>query len=486
MRSLKFKKRVGLFALAMSTAFLVPHNVLAEDQFDPLLTDGKLVIPSIAPTTMNEANAIFEYLEKYNGYYIDVSGCTNAYTTCPLVYGVDNTRKTVEISYEYDKDIKRVVDNLVSNIPDKEFTVSDMEYMNFVLYGTDEKIFNYSNEFKKYMNYKNFDFSVRAGGGPTELSSNFMSILKFEYDGVVYYIKPTTVLNLERVIYVDDSTADDKVLKTVKARIDKTFGSGKATITEEGTINDWYNMFFGDEYESSKTWNSTVASMTKEDYIQQRITNISDEHPELDFLNDAYDGYFSIKVGDKTSYFVVVKDSSKIQNISYKTSDVESNITISAENSAIPLDTLIKVAKLTSGDEYNKIMNLLDVSNSEMFDLKLYSSSINNYITKLDNGKFEVRIPVSDALKDKDLAVYYVDSNNQIVEYDVTYDEDNNAVFTTDHFSIYTLAEKSEIAKASNNPNTGDAITNSVILLFISALGLASGYLYLRKTKKEV
>ena len=486
MRKFKLRKKHGLLALALSTSFLLPYHVLAQDQFDNILTDGKLVIPSIEPTTMNEAYAIFEYLEKYGDYYIDVGECTNTYKSCPLVNGHDNTRKTVDISYEYDKDIKKVVDELVSNIPEKEFTISDMDYMNFALYGTDEKIFNYSSELKEYINYKNFDFSVRAGGGPNELSTKFMSILKFEYDGVVYYVKPAATVNLDKVIYVDSDTSDDKVLDAVKERMETTFGSGVASIQEEGTINDYYTMFFGEEYESRIAWDSSIAGMTKEDYIAQRVTNISEEHPELEFLNNAYDGYFSLKVGEDTKYFVVVKDSSKVQNISYQTSDIGSNITIRTDNSSIPLDTLIKVAKLTSGEEYDKIIKLLNVKNSEMFDLKLYSSSIDDYITKLDNGKFEVKIPLTDDLRDKTLAAYYVDSNNQIMEYDVKV-EDGYAVFTTDHFSIYTLAEKNTVVTpTSNNPNTGDNILFNVILLLISALGLTTGFIYLRKNKREI
>ena len=46
-----------------------------------------------------------------------------------------------------------------------------------------------------------------------------------------------------------------------------------------------------------------------------------------------------------------------------------------------------------------------------MFDLNLYSDSLGKYITKLDDGKFEVRIPVPDNFKGKNLTVYYVDEN---------------------------------------------------------------------------
>ena len=77
-----------------------------------------------------------------------------------------------------------------------------------------------------------------------------------------------------------------------------------------------------------------------------------------------------------------------------------------------------------------------------MFDLKLYSNAQNKYIKKLDNRTFEVRIPINNKLKNKKLVVYYVDENNNKQVYDVTI-KDEYAIFNTNHFSIYTLAEKS-------------------------------------------
>ena len=107
-----------------------------------------------------------------------------------------------------------------------------------------------------------------------------------------------------------------------------------------------------------------------------------------------------------------------------------------------------------------------------MFDLQLFSKSIGN-ITKLDNGSFEVRLPISEKFKGKDLIVYYVDNNNKVTEYKVTVDGDY-AVFETNHFSVYTLAENTTEAD-EENPKTGDNIMLYVSMLLISGLGL--GYL---------
>ena len=129
----------------------------------------------------------------------------------------------------------------------------------------------------------------------------------------------------------------------------------------------------------------------------------------------------------------------------------------------------------------------LDIMNTEiqnMFDLKLYSNAQNKYIKKLDNGTFEVRIPINNELKNKELVVYYVDENNNKQVYDVTI-KDGYAIFNTNHFSIYTLAEKSSSTETKTpsitkeekkedikNPATSDNITYYVILTAISILGI--------------
>ena len=54
---------------------------------------------------------------------------------------------------------------------------------------------------------------------------------------------------------------------------------------------------------------------------------------------------------------------------------------------------------------------------------------------------FEVSIPISsDSLKSKDLMAYYVDADGKVTKYPAVIKE-GCAVFETNHFSIYTIAE---------------------------------------------
>ena len=159
-----------------------------------------------------------------------------------------------------------------------------------------------------------------------------------------------------------------------------------------------------------------------------------------------------------------------------KTVDVSSGVEVYTDG-VIPLDTLIHVARITSGDEYDKIVKLLKITNVDMFDLSLSTSSNNEMITKLDNGKFRVKLPIKDEFKNKELKVYYVDEDDKVEEYAVTISDDGKyAIFETDHFSIYTLAA----GEAIKNPKTGDNI-----LLYVATLMLSSIYLLTRKLRKN-
>ena len=153
----------------------------------------------------------------------------------------------------------------------------------------------------------------------------------------------------------------------------------------------------------------------------------------------------------------------EIQNI-----DVKTDVSVSAKDGTIPLDTMLEVETLTSGTEYERVMKALDVKESSTFDIKLHSASTDSYVTRLENGKFEVRLPISDELSGKELEVYYVDTNGNITKHDVEVDKKNNyATFTTNHFSIYTLAASGD-SPYTQSPATGDSA--APIAVFIAAL----------------
>lgn len=170
-----------------------------------------------------------------------------------------------------------------------------------------------------------------------------------------------------------------------------------------------------------------------------------------------------MKINDIDRYFIVEKDSSKMKNSEYISSDLLTNVSISSKSTKVPLDTLVGAKQLTSGEEYNRVKDTLNYRTGITFDLNLYSKSLKNYISKLDDTTFKVSIPIPADLEGKKLTVYYVATDGTKEEHEVTV-ENGFATFITNHFSIYSLVDKDE----------GDSIATNIILFILSIIGLFS------------
>lgn len=476
------KLKVLLFICVMFFVTSIANVKALEmsDEFKEILTDGKFVLRSIEPTTNDEAMAIiFGYFEaKSLNFSVDIQTCNENYTKCDILYygEGDPEQHEVDIVYSYDSDVKKIVEDYVKNIPDNEepFAVRDLEVVNFWINGKGDVglLSNYSSEFKEYINYKNFNIEVKRGddgifytlaGGPGA----------FKYDDIIYKMYPLLSFEAKHIIYVPTGTGEDKLLTTAQKRIDDYIGKDKVILSgvEE---EDWLDYYVTREL----GYLSTTPVERRPSEATLRENGVSSLEEEMTNANATK--IFKATIGEDEYYLFIVEDTDKMISPEYKTSDVGTDVTITSDSGDIPLDTLIKVNKLTTGTEYDKIIKILNVANSEMFDLNLYSNSIEKNITKLDDGSFEVRIPISEKFKDKDLIVYYVDDDGKKVEYEVKV-EDGYAVFNTNHFSIYTLSEKIEVPVPTENPNTNDNIMNYVIIGSISIIGILGAMLFLNK-----
>lgn len=495
----KFKKLALLLAFLIFATIILSSNVFAsEDVFDKLLTDGKLVVHSVKPTSQDMAYTIvYEYMmmDKYPNYYINWDNSFNKdFTKCTIYYGnhqAGDLSKEVEISYVYDKDVKTVVDSLINKLGDKDtFNLNEIELINYFFNSSENSsMMDYSSELKKAIDYKNFNVDVRMGDNHQFYTARGGNAV-FSYNGTIYYVRPMTTAQAKHVIYVDDNTTD--VLASIKARLVKVFGTDfnvkeKDTVanflaSEKQKYIDMYNQYrdLQQRYASADAYTNAMMNEAyyNEDAWYHFITN-----------SNIYEKYYTLTINNKEFNFLASKDSSKINNnVNLITNDVGSDITINTKTASVPFDTLIQVSKITSGTEYDKIVKLLEVTNSEIFDLKLYSSSTGKNVTKLKDGTFEVKMPINEKLKGKDLIVYYVNENDKIEEHEVTV-KDGYAKFTTDHFSIYTLAEKKVAEETPDNtnidkeiptgekdetPKTGviDIISYVLVVTFISAVGI--------------
>lgn len=447
-----------------------------------ITTEKVFNVKSIEPDN-NNYFAIFEDIEINND--INIQNCNETYTKCSATDFSGNYYPNVTINYIYDKNTKKVVDSIVSKLEERVYNVSDLEIISYWLNGG--SILYYSNDLMStlgYKNFENFSFDARAGDN-SSFNTVEAGILKFIYNDTIYFMADFVEVDGNNIIYVEDNTDSNDLMKSAQTRIDNYFGKDKVKLVDTGNLEEFLDSYVLDnqdiidemyEYnESVKNLPGYVAK-TKEEIANQ----LKDEMRSMvsDILKEN-EHIYKVIIGDNTYYTLIRSDSSKMIETTYRTSDILTDVSISSSNKTIPYDALVNVRKITDGETYKKILDILKLTDSEMYDLKLFSKSLDNYVSKLVNGSFEVRIPIKDEYKNKNLVAYYVDDNGKVTEYEVTV-KDGYAIFNTDHFSIYTLGVKSV-----NNPQTGDNIINSVILAFVSIICLSGIGIYFYKNKRS-
>lgn len=473
------------------------RSSIISDTFKQILTDGKLVIPSVAPSDDMEAikyafAALFPYQTEYDQFYPQpIDG--NIYDIYYYGDGVEETHR-VEAVFTGSVDnialqkAKEYAKNVPADDPDNPwgatFRIVDMEVINMWASGfnPDAKsskylmgMANYSGELKKYLGNENIDFKVVYVGAGEDTDLFTVSC----GDGAVSIndvICATPDLNIiaraEHVIYVPDETATtkDALIEAAQKRINDYLGdSSKVVLSYGGAFN---------------TLTDIQGYYSDEDYRKYMLETIG--------LTSAPADYFIATVNGHQFKLLIVPDSSKMLTPTYKTVDAVSKVTISSGSSEIPLDCGIRASKLTSGAAYEDIISKLNVDDNITFDLKIYSFSNDKNISSISKDKFTVSIPLTDELKGKNLKAYYVDNDGKVTTYDAEI-VDGNAVFYTDHFSIYTIAEEVSEAtteatteastqaetKPLESPATGDS--TNIILLFGLLLLSVAGIIVVKK-----
>ena len=434
------------------------RSTVMSDQFKKMLTDGKIIVPSVEPKEemeeyaylmgflcMYETEDVYYYPERISDGVYDIAGWMQKEPydlvevhRVEVVFDAEINSKELEIAKDVVEKIPyeseswewegEVYENRWSN-----FLISDMEAVNMWASGYDRDntvahrhTVNYSSELKEYLKNSNVDFRVTmiGAGMDTDLYLEACGEAVILINDIMYANVHTVRAQVKQIVYVPDGTATDKdsLMAAAQKRINEYLGSdSKVKITYGGAYNTLSNTWWNEDDEAYQA-----------------------EMMEYLGLETAPEHYFIATSGDMQYKFLIMADSSKMITPTYKTVDASSNVSISSDAAEIPLDTSMRANQLTSGEEYDKVIETLGVEENVTFDLKLYSQSTASYVSKLETGKFEVQIPITETLKDKDLVAYYVDENGEVVEYEVTV-KDGCAVFATDHFSIYTIAEKTVV-----------------------------------------
>lgn len=230
---------------------------------------------------------------------------------------------------------------------------------------------------------------------------------------------------------------------------------------------------------------STIATADINNYV---INEIIKYYPE--FGNNIYeisegtgdmdiiDGYTVKSSKGKDSYIIIRKNTKTVLK------DVKTNVKLEAMVEYLSEDTELLVKQIVEGEEYNNIKEQLK-NKSKKFDI--YDISLVKNNTKIQpSGKVKVYIPIPDSY-DYDRMIVYRIKENGLEEYNVEIEE-GFAIFETEYFSTYVLAEKEleEISgeqneelnlahKLDDTPKTGENdISTKVcyILSMISTVGI--------------
>ena len=451
---LKLTLILTFFSLAIILFF--SNNIFAtatESDADALIKkiapDGENAVFKVKkPTSIEEGDLLI------NGYVnnlLQLEGCEiyaacieEPYTTCNIdIYSddyesqwdsdlgkdviVSGWKKSYNINVTYDEPKSNsVVDGYFGELnnsdmfdPSTYYFVEDLSLINYYLTSDKSELWNpgASSRVIKYSTLNNvtsgsnvtYYLDFRLGNqDETLMYESAWGPMSIFYNGYSYGTKEEGIY-LKRVIYIPQDTEDTKeaFIAAAQKRINDYLGNESVTVTYGGLLSSL----------------------------------VDAEDPDYPITSDG--NYYNIKIGDRTYKFYIVKGTdAQLVEPTYVGLDLGSKIEITSEDSSIPLDTSLTVKNVNDSSIKDKI----GTENYKSYDISLYSDAKSAKIEKLENGKFIVKIPVPTELNGKELVVYYITTTGEKEEHEVTI-KDGYAVFTTDHFSIYTLAEKVTISE---------------------------------------
>ncbi len=368
------------------------------DEFRSLLNeDGVYVVNRYEPKTEDDLwllldSLMMRYGENEEGpfpnFYTSTYDADSKTMFVSLMDDYGNVTEAHKVSFvfNYDPALKTEVDKLIADLPDKVetpegvelyyFAVNDLELINYWLTCSEEVdninlLINYSDEFKKFIGYKNFRLDARLGDGDFFYTAT-AGIAEFAYNGTVYGVKEFGA-RAEHILYVAEDATD--VVAAAQKRLDDYLGEGKVTLENCGTILDMLEHL---RYENDWEWHEQNPNGTFEDYKASgrcpQITDIEAETGVKGLL--ATDVCVKAEINGVTYYMVIKKDDDKLVTPTYQNVDVNTDIVVSTDDSSVPLDTMLEVEHLTSGAEYDRIQGVLKAEESVTYDIKLHSGSL--------------------------------------------------------------------------------------------------------------
>lgn len=385
------KKLLKCVSLLVLTFILIP--IVKADGPSEAITSGKLTLKSI-PLVDEETRAWYtgnilipENFPEWKGYNITVNA-DDAYKGVLKKYDDEYNllaEKNVVITYEYDETIKKVAESLIKDLGTDmiQISLNDIEAMTYIVsanqylrehpeyngeMGFPFQFANFSGELMKKLQYKNFTIDIGAGGGYGYLTNRNMGELSFTYNDTYYGKGHSAEIIFRAIVYVPEDSTD--IIKDIKNRVSKYFDVEDVTAayTVVGTehvpytVEDYLKDSDREFYNTCKLDDECKDIISEYADVDAYLADIS-----YDFEDEDFKGYMTadsqiydieLKSGMVLHVVAVKDDEGAADEREFKTSDAGTGIEISTDG-IIPLDALIQVARVTSGDEYDKIVKVI-------------------------------------------------------------------------------------------------------------------------------
>ena len=454
-----------------------PQQGGGEAEFDEIMgqisPNGVIELDAIRPTGEFTDSVITAALQKkysFDGYRL-LGSIDGEQGELVIQTSDESAYQAYQVEYVF-KEPNNIVSELINGIYerltftsqeifsdyDKRFIVEDLDSINY-LYNiqktTDEmlamnSIVNYSSKIHELVGNANVDFmfDIRLGGGDSEFYEMVMGPMNILYNGTIYGNIDPIGYSLTKIIYVPSDTTKSRqaFIEAAETRIKEYLKGIDVQITYGGNIDDLEPIQYS--------------------WLEMNTTNHTETLHDLFDKTKTTGEWYNVLIGEETYKYFIVADSSKMKTPFMKTKDVNTNIYVTTDAFDAPLDSRLNVNKLDkNSDEYKALESKLNIIKGLAFDLNLYSTSLDMYITKLSNGNFKVYIPIDEETAKKTLVAVYIKEDGTKEEHEITI-ENGYAVFETNHFSTYAITEKTA------NPKTGDNIIESGIILTLSMIGL--------------
>lgn len=400
--------------------------------------------------------------------------CQSNNNTCDIIiYLSDNSNERLTETYniklveKYDESVENTIKKHTENLK-KSYQIDDMGYINQLIhYNEIEKFFGLEQgnidlfklypEIKKHIESNpNIEYiPVFGAGGWSNLNLGAGGVLFAYLDGIAVGMSDNFSYSTYRIVNISDKTENNT----------------------EAYINEALKRI--KEYVNDDTYNINIT-------YDNEATELNCGDSDCEIGNYKTKIYKLVINNNEYALGISPTDEKNIKKLKIESKDYQNDISVTTESSDVPLDTSVKSKDLTA--QYKGFL--------KAYNIDLYSGLKDEYITKIKDGII-VRIPLPNKYDKNKLDIYHINEDGKKGEkYQAVVEEINGkkyAVFTTNHFSIYAIAEDLEEPKNTitipnnviENPQTFDNILNSILIGIVSFIALCGTIYFLLRNNKS-